>query len=193
MDLSGKAGHVRTIPVPDWVYGLVDGWTKAVGIETGLFRRVSSAGRAWGESVTERSVWHIVKEFAAKTGVSKLAPQDLRSALSRRRRRAGADPIPTGPCLGTNDRAVPRLHAAHRLSRERQDRDRASAVSYDSGRVSDHPRGASLLFPDRCLGSASSGRRRSHGQTEHCGIAEAARSGSCQRGAPDLAVPTVRP
>jgi integrase len=45
VDLSGKAGHVRTIPVPDWVYGLVDGWTKAAGIETGrLFRRVSSAG-----------------------------------------------------------------------------------------------------------------------------------------------------
>jgi len=32
------------------VYGLVDEWTKAAGIEAGrLFRRVSSAGRAWGE------------------------------------------------------------------------------------------------------------------------------------------------
>src|SRR6202795_704188 len=61
VDLSGKAGHVRTIPVPDWVYGLVDGWTKAAGIETGrLFRRVSSAGRAWGEGVTEKAVWHVV-------------------------------------------------------------------------------------------------------------------------------------
>lgn len=65
---------------------------------------------------------------------ARLAP-DLRSALSRRRRRAGADPIPPGPCLGTNDRAIPRLHAAHRRSRKRQDRDRASAVSYHSGRV----------------------------------------------------------
>ena len=91
MDLSGKAGHVRTIPVPDWVYGLVDGWTKAVGIETGLFRRVSSAGRAWGESVTERSVWHIVKEFAGKTGVSKLAPHDLRRTCARLCRAAGGE------------------------------------------------------------------------------------------------------
>jgi hypothetical protein len=43
-----------------------------------LFRRVSSAGRAWGEAVTEKLVWHVVKEFAAKIGVAKLAPHDLR-------------------------------------------------------------------------------------------------------------------
>src|SRR6202140_5222879 len=42
VDLSGKAGHVRTIPVPDWVHCLLDGWTKAAGIDAGkLFRRVS--------------------------------------------------------------------------------------------------------------------------------------------------------
>ena len=79
VDLSGKAGHVRTIPVPDWVYGLVDEWTRAAGVEAGwLFRRVSTAGRAWGEGVTEKAVWHVVKEFAAKIGVTKLAPHDLR-------------------------------------------------------------------------------------------------------------------
>lgn len=98
VDLSGKAGHVRTIPVPAWVYGLVGEWTKAAGIEAGrLFRRVSSAGRAWGEGVTEKAVWHVVKEFAAKIGVTKLAPHDLRRscALPRRRRRTGADSIPS--------------------------------------------------------------------------------------------------
>jgi hypothetical protein len=39
---------------------------------------VSSAGRVWGETVTEELVWHVVKEFTAKIGVSKLAPHDLR-------------------------------------------------------------------------------------------------------------------
>jgi hypothetical protein len=49
------------------------------GINTGsLFRRVRSAGRVWGEAVTEKLVWHVVKEFAAKVGVNKLAPHDLR-------------------------------------------------------------------------------------------------------------------
>src|SRR5258706_2085398 len=55
VDLSRKAGHVRTIPVPDWVHGLPNEWTQAAGIDAGrFFRHVSSAGRAWGEAVTEK-------------------------------------------------------------------------------------------------------------------------------------------
>src|SRR6202051_405314 len=33
VDLRGKAGHVRTIPVPDWVHGLLNDWTTAAGIK----------------------------------------------------------------------------------------------------------------------------------------------------------------
>jgi site-specific recombinase XerD len=92
VDLRGKAGHVRTIPVPDWVQSLLDEWTKAAGIATGsLFRRVSSAGKVWGERVTEKLVWHVVKEFAAKIGVSKLAPHDLRRSCARLCRVAGGE------------------------------------------------------------------------------------------------------
>ena len=90
VDRRGKAGDVRTIPVPDWVYGLLEEWTKAAGMNSGsLFRRVSSAGRVWGEGVTEKFVWHAVKEFAAKIGVSKLAPHDLRRSCARLCRAAG--------------------------------------------------------------------------------------------------------
>src|SRR5580704_8966719 len=92
VDLRGKAGHVRTIPVPDWVQSLLDEWTKAAGIATGsLFRCVSSAGKVWGERVTEKLVWHVVKEFAAKIGVSKLAPHDLRRSCARLCRAAGGE------------------------------------------------------------------------------------------------------
>src|ERR1039457_5861834 len=91
-DLSGKAGHVRTNPVPDWVHGLLDDWTRAAGINGGsLFRRVSSARKVWGEAVTEKLVWHVVKEFAAKIGVSKLAPPDLRRSCARLCRAAGGE------------------------------------------------------------------------------------------------------
>jgi site-specific recombinase XerD len=90
VDLRGKAGHVRTIPVP--VHGLLDTWTTVAGISTGsLFRRVSSAGRIWGEGVTEKLVWHVVKEFAAKIGASKLAPHDLRRSCARLCRAAGGE------------------------------------------------------------------------------------------------------
>lgn len=92
IDLRGKAGHVRTIPVPDWVHELLDEWMKAAGIDSGsLFRRVSSADRVWGEGVTEKLVWHVVKEFAVKIGVTKLAPHDLRRSCARLCRAAGGE------------------------------------------------------------------------------------------------------
>src|SRR5581483_9037985 len=48
VDLLGKGRHIRTIPVPDWVYRLLGDSTKAAGIQAGkLFRKVSSAGRPW--------------------------------------------------------------------------------------------------------------------------------------------------
>jgi site-specific recombinase XerD len=92
VELRGKGGHVRTIPVPDWVHSLLDDWMTAAGISVGsLFRRVSSAGRVWGEAVTEKLVWHVVKEFAAKIGVGKLAPHDLRRSCARLCRAAGGE------------------------------------------------------------------------------------------------------
>jgi len=49
VDLVGKGGHIRTIPVPDWVYRLSNDWMSAAGIQCGrLFRKVSSAGKPWG-------------------------------------------------------------------------------------------------------------------------------------------------
>jgi len=51
VDFRGKAGHVRTVPVPDWVIGLLNDWTAAAGIKAGsLFRRVSSVGKVWGSA-----------------------------------------------------------------------------------------------------------------------------------------------
>jgi site-specific recombinase XerD len=41
--------------------------------------------------VTEKLVWHVVKEFAAKNGVSTLAPHDLRRSCARLCRAAGGE------------------------------------------------------------------------------------------------------
>src|SRR6266511_42657 len=38
-----------------------------------LFRCVCRAGTAWGDGMTEKEVWHVVKEYAAKLGLSKVA------------------------------------------------------------------------------------------------------------------------
>jgi site-specific recombinase XerD len=84
VDLVGKGGRVRTIPVPDWVRRELDDWLAAAAIDRGrLFRRVNKVGKAWGEGITEKAVWHIVKECARRVGVAKLAPHDLRRTCAR--------------------------------------------------------------------------------------------------------------
>src|SRR5438477_723796 len=69
VDLVGKGGHIRTVPVPAWVKATVDAWVGAAELETGrLFRCVCRAGKCWGDGVTERLVWHVVKQYAAELG-----------------------------------------------------------------------------------------------------------------------------
>src|SRR5207245_11729568 len=78
--LRCHAAHTRTMPVPGGVRQRLDDWFSAAGISSGsLFRRVQRTGRIWGKGLAEKAVWHVVKEFAGRTGITKLAPHDLRS------------------------------------------------------------------------------------------------------------------
>jgi site-specific recombinase XerD len=84
VDLIGKAGHIRTVPIPDWVKGELDGWLRAAGIDRGrVFRRVTKMGRTLGDGMTEKSIWHVVKDCARRICVPKLAPHDLRRTCAR--------------------------------------------------------------------------------------------------------------
>ncbi len=92
MDLVGKGGHIRTIPLPAWVEQIVDDWLATAGIHSGkLFHRVSKAGRVWGQGMTDKVIWHIVKEFAKKVGIDKLSPRDLRRSCARLCHTAGGE------------------------------------------------------------------------------------------------------
>jgi site-specific recombinase XerD len=84
VDLVGKGGHIRTVPVPEWVKATVDIWTTAAGLSGGrVFRCVCRAGKHWGDGVTERLFWHVVKQYAAQLGLTMLAPHDLRRYAER--------------------------------------------------------------------------------------------------------------
>jgi site-specific recombinase XerD len=92
VDLVGKAGHVRTVPMPDWVKRTIDDWLNAAGVREGrLFRCVCRKGAVWGTEMTEKVVWHVVKEYANRLGVSKLAPHDLRRSCARLCHSAGGE------------------------------------------------------------------------------------------------------
>jgi site-specific recombinase XerD len=80
VDLFGKAGHVRTVPVPAWVKTAVDRWAESATISTGrLFRSIRKNGTVWGNGITQNVVWYVVKACAARAGITALAPHDLRA------------------------------------------------------------------------------------------------------------------
>ena len=122
VDLVGKGGHIRTVPVPDWVRTELDDWLAAAAIDRGrLFRRVNKrkdlgrwddgkGGLAHREGIRQ-------KYRSSKVGAARSAT-DLCSALPRFGRRVGTDPIPFGTRFGANDRTLPWLQAADSVSRQ---------------------------------------------------------------------------
>jgi len=78
-DLVGKGGHIRTIPVPDWVKAGIDAWMAGAGIITGrLLRSINKAGRIWGTGFSPKVIWGVVKGKAKDCEIPALAPHDLR-------------------------------------------------------------------------------------------------------------------
>ena len=57
VDLIGKGGHIRTVPIPLWVKTALDKWTTAAGIKDGkVFRAVARTGKVWGKGISQNVV-----------------------------------------------------------------------------------------------------------------------------------------
>jgi integrase len=51
----------------------------AAGINGGaIFRRVSRLDKIWGDGITPKAIWHVVKATAKRSDIKNLAPHDLR-------------------------------------------------------------------------------------------------------------------
>jgi len=91
-DLVGKGGHIRTIPVPEWVKAGIDSWMRASRITTGtLLRSINKAGRIWGAGFSPKVIWGVVKEKAKDCEIPALAPHDLRRTCGRLCHQAGGE------------------------------------------------------------------------------------------------------
>jgi len=91
-DLIGKGKHIRTVPVPVWAKRAVDEWTTAAGINgVTIFRRVSRLGKIWGDGITRKAIWHVVKGAAKCADIKNLAPHDLRRTCARLCHLAGGE------------------------------------------------------------------------------------------------------
>jgi integrase len=92
VDMVGKGGRLRRIPVPAWCKGLIDAWIRDTGVTEGkVFRRVSKNGTRQDEGVTTDVVWYAVKRYAKRIGIEHLAPHDLRRTCARLCHEAGGE------------------------------------------------------------------------------------------------------
>lgn len=92
VDLIGKGGHVRTVPVPSWVKAALDQWTAAAGIAEGkIFRAIARTGKVWGWGISQNVVWYVVKTCCERAGLEHIAPHDLRRTCAKLCRGSGGE------------------------------------------------------------------------------------------------------
>jgi site-specific recombinase XerD len=84
VDLIGKGGHIRTVPIPEWVKAALDQWTVAAKVTDGrIFRAVARAGKVWGKGISQNVVWYVVKTCCERAGLERIAPHDLRRTCAK--------------------------------------------------------------------------------------------------------------
>src|SRR6202030_3239367 len=71
VDLVGKQGRVRTVPMPTWVKVAIDVWTAAAAITEGyVLRSINRGDQMWGDCMSEKVVWQLLQQYAAAVGVA---------------------------------------------------------------------------------------------------------------------------
>jgi integrase len=91
VDLRGKHGRIRTVPVPAWVQQALEIWTAAAGITSGrVLRSVSQTDTLGGSSLSTQAVFAVVREYGTRVGLE-LRPHDLRRTCAKLCRSAGGD------------------------------------------------------------------------------------------------------
>jgi site-specific recombinase XerD len=92
VDLLGKHGRIRTIPMPTWVKVAIDAWAAAAGVTDGaVFRPVNRGDQVQGTALSEKVVWQLLHGYAAAACVPGIAPHDLRRSCAKMCRAAGGE------------------------------------------------------------------------------------------------------
>jgi integrase len=92
VDLYGKHGRVRTVPMPGWVKAAIDGWTARAGVTDGfVFRPVNRADRTQGDALNEKVVLQLLRPHAIAAEVPGIATHDCRRTAAKLYRTAGGE------------------------------------------------------------------------------------------------------
>ena len=83
VDLVGKHGRVRTIPMPGWAQAAISIWADAAGLSSGrILRAINKGGRILHASMTPQSIFMTVGKYGSRIGLP-IAPHDLRRTFAK--------------------------------------------------------------------------------------------------------------
>jgi integrase len=92
VDLYGKHGRVRTVPMPVWVKVAIDAWSALANVTAGyVFRPVNRGDQTVGDHLSEKVVWQLLRPYATLAGVPGIAPHDCRRTAAKLCRAAGGE------------------------------------------------------------------------------------------------------
>lgn len=90
IDMTGKHGRIRTVPMPSWAKVAIDAWTAAAGISDGpVLRPVHKSGEVAASPMTPQAIYARVLRHARRLGLG-IAPHDLRRTFAQLARKGGA-------------------------------------------------------------------------------------------------------
>jgi len=78
LDLIGKGGRIRTVPIEAWTKEALDAWTEKADITEGfIFRSVRKGGRFIGERMSSQAVQDVIVKYA------EVSAHDLRRTYAK--------------------------------------------------------------------------------------------------------------
>lgn len=90
VDMTGKHGRIRTVPMPSWAKVAIDLWTEAAGITDGpVLRPAHKSGEVAAGPMTPQAIYARVLRHARRLGLG-IAPHDLRRTFAQLARKGGA-------------------------------------------------------------------------------------------------------
>jgi site-specific recombinase XerD len=95
VDLHGKHGRIRTIPVPSWVKAAIDRYAAEIplcgdAMRGRLLRAMNRYDRITGDSLGAHAVWALAVRYGRSIGVD-ITPHDLRRTCAKLCRRHGGE------------------------------------------------------------------------------------------------------
>lgn len=91
VDITGKRGKVRTVPMPSWAKSAIDAWAESAGASEGfVFRAMAKGDRVNGATMTPQAIRDVVNEHAQALGFDGIAPHDLRRTFAKLAHKGGS-------------------------------------------------------------------------------------------------------